>query len=76
MRSISTATWLSLATGWLTAAAAISVLAIVPDEAPGIALVPAQPPSGAAPQHDTGKVPAGLVGPRGALVTLSTKSAR
>jgi hypothetical protein len=69
MGSISTATWLSLATGWLAAAAAIAVLATAPDDSPSLLLVPTQPPTRAPLQ-------AGLVGPERVLVTLSTDDAR
>jgi hypothetical protein len=74
MRSISSATWLSLAIGWLTAAAAVAVVAVAPDEAPGVVLVPAQSPASAPLQHDA--VPAGFVGPHAALVTLSSEFVR
>jgi hypothetical protein len=76
MRSISSATWLSLAIGWLTAAAAVAVVAVAPDEAPGVVLVPAQSPASAPLQHDAAKVPAGFVGPHAALVTLSSEFVR
>ncbi|MDA0161602.1 hypothetical protein OM076_15095 [Solirubrobacter ginsenosidimutans] len=69
MRSISIATWLSLATGWLAAAAAIAVIAAAPDNTPDLLFLPAQPPS-QAPLEPT------LVGPDHALVTLSTGSVR
>jgi hypothetical protein len=69
MSSISTATWLSLATGWLAAAAAIAVLAAAPDDAPSLLLVPTQPPAHA-------PLRAGLVDPDRALVTLSTEVGR
>jgi hypothetical protein len=69
MRSISTATWLSLATGWLAAAAAIAVIAAAPDNAPDLLFLPAQPPA-QAPLEPT------LVGPDHPVVTLSTGYAR
>jgi hypothetical protein len=54
MGSISKATWLSLATGWLATAATVAVLAAGPDEGPGLVLSPTSPAaaplaSGAAP---------------------------
>jgi hypothetical protein len=69
MRSISTATWLSLATGWLAAAAAIAVIAVAPDNTPDLLFVGTQPPA-RAPLEPT------LVGPDHSLVTLSTGYAR
>jgi hypothetical protein len=69
MRSISTATWLSLATGWLAAAAAIAVIAAAPDNAPDLLFLPSQPPV-------QRSVEPTLVGPDHALVTLSTEYAR
>ena len=69
MRSISTATWLSLATGWLAAAAAIAVVAAAPDDTSSLLPVPsqAQPPA---------PLQAGFVGPERDLITLTIASPR
>jgi hypothetical protein len=64
MGSISTATWLSLATAWLAAAAAIAVVAAASEDAPGSLPLPAQ-------QSIREPLRAGLIAPRTELVTLS-----
>jgi hypothetical protein len=74
MGSISTATWLSLATGWLVTAAAVAVVATAPDDQPAT-LSPPQTPARVLLQEEAGDVEAALLSPHYSLVTFSTRIA-